>query len=61
MTLDRDRCRCCGEHAGEICERRDRCARHLALRSEPRPAYRDCASRLCYSGFSFFLEEDESS
>lgn len=57
MTLmHADRTRCLGDHAGDRCERADRCARHVALRSDTFDDYRSCADRLCYSGFTFFIE-----
>lgn len=56
MTLPSDRCRCFGQHDDSRCPRADRCARHLALRTDPPGVYASCADRLCYSGYSFYIE-----
>lgn len=51
-----DFCRCTGQHEDARCPRADRCARHLALRTDPPDTVASCSDRLCYSGFTFYLE-----
>lgn len=58
--LDSDRCRCLGTGTEGRCPRADRCERHLALLIDPPAEYHTCADRLCYSGYTFYLETEES-
>ncbi len=57
MPLLHELTRCLGDHAGSRCDRADQCARHVALRTDGPDAYRSCADRLCYSGYSFFIDQ----
>lgn len=56
MTLlPADRCRCQGAYDRRVCDRTEHCARHLALRSDPKQRFVNCAALLCYSGYTFFI------
>ena len=60
MNLPTDYCRCQGAYAGRVCDRTERCARHLALRTDPDHGYISQAALLCYSGYSFFIPSQET-
>ena len=55
MNLPTDHCRCLGAYDGRVCDRTERCARHVALRTDPKQHYVNCAALLCYSSYSFFI------
>lgn len=54
--------RCLGVREGEACARMTRCARYKALQSESLAnPYLSCVDRLCYSGYTFFIEVEDDS
>jgi len=56
MNLPADYCRCHGAYSGRVCDRAERCARHLALRTDSPCRFVNQAALLCYSGYTFFIE-----
>lgn len=60
MNLPADYCRCHGAYSGRVCDRAERCARHLALRTDPPQQFVNQAALLCYSSYTFFVAAPES-
>ena len=52
--------RCQGVYDRRVCDRAEQCARHLALRTDPKQRYVNCAALLCYPGYTFFVAAPEA-
>lgn len=59
-SLPGDYTRCLAGAWEERCPRAERCARHLALQTDAAGSaiYHSMATRLCYSGFTFFIDAE---